>query len=234
MRCTENGWTDNAIGLHWVKEIFNPFTKEWSRGAFRLLIMDGHDSHLTPAFIDFCDSEKILLLCLPAHSTHLLQPLDVAIFSPLQAYYSQFVDHYSRNGVDVIDKILFLKGYSEVRPKTYTEANIQSGFKATGLVPFNPAIVLQKLPSPPAREEEIRPTTPSNCGSSGVPMTPRTVPQITSHMNTILRHVEASPKTEQRLQQLAKVASYSHSQNILLQDQNKTLLEASQQRKKRS
>ena len=136
--------------------------------------------------------------------------------------------------MDVIDKILFLKGYSEVRLKTYTEANIQSGFKATGLIPFNPAIVLQKLPSSPAREEEIRPTSPLNRGSSGVSMTPRTVPQITSHMNIILRHVEASPKTEQRLQQLAKVASYSHSQNILLQDQNKTLLKASQQRKKRS
>ena len=125
-----------------------------------------------PAFIDFCDSEKILLLCLPAHSTHLLQPLNVAIFSPLQVYYSQFVDYYSQNGVNVINKILFLKGYSEVQPKMYIEANIQSGFKATDLIPFNSAIVLQKLPSPPAREEEIHPTTPLNRGSSGVSMTP--------------------------------------------------------------
>lgn len=196
--------------------------------------MNGHDSHLTPDFLDYCHAEKIKLLCLLAHSTHLLQPLDVAVFSPLQTYYSQFVDHNSQNGAGIIDKVLFLKGYAQIQPKAYTEANIWSGFKATELVPFNSDAVLQKLSSPPAPEEDIHSTTPPHRGLSGIPMTPWTVPQITSHMDTILWHIEASPKTEKRLRQLSKVATYSHSHNVLLKTQNKTLLKASQQRKKRS
>lgn len=196
--------------------------------------MNGHDSHLMPDFLDYCHVKKIKLLYLSAHSTHLLQPLDVAVFSSLQTYYSQFVNHNSWNGAGIINKVLFLKSYAQIWPKAYMEANIQSGFKITGLVPFNSDAVLQKLPSPPASEEEIHPTTPLHCGSSGISMTPQTVPQITSHMDTILQHIEASPKTEKRLQQLSKVATYLHSHNVLLKTQNKTLLEVSQQRKKRS
>ena len=44
---------------------------------YRLLILDGHSSHYNWEFFDYCLNAKILPLCLPAHSTHLLQPLDV-------------------------------------------------------------------------------------------------------------------------------------------------------------
>jgi DDE superfamily endonuclease len=42
--------------------------------------MDGHSSHLTKEFIDYCFNYKISPFLLPAHSTHLLQPLDISVF----------------------------------------------------------------------------------------------------------------------------------------------------------
>lgn len=41
--------------------------------------MDGHQSHLTKDFIDYCDHNKILLAIFPPHATHTLQPLDVCL-----------------------------------------------------------------------------------------------------------------------------------------------------------
>ncbi|KAI1676492.1 DDE-1 domain containing protein [Pyrenophora tritici-repentis] len=74
------GWTNNDIGLAWLEQVFERCTKQKARQQYRLLILDGHGSHLTPDFIDFCE---ILLMVFPPHSTDSLQPLDVVLFAPL-------------------------------------------------------------------------------------------------------------------------------------------------------
>ena len=48
--------------------------------------MDGHGSHITGKFLGFCQDNNILLLCIPRHLTHFLQPLD-SCFGPLAHYY---------------------------------------------------------------------------------------------------------------------------------------------------
>ena len=50
----------------------------------RLLIIDGHASHLSFPFFEFAVDHNITLLRMPAHTSHLLQPLDVSVFSPLK------------------------------------------------------------------------------------------------------------------------------------------------------
>src|SRR6201999_259812 len=72
---SENGWTNNEIGLYWLQQIFYKHTSVRTRGRYRLLILDGHGSHVTPEFDQFCRSKSIVALCMPAHSSHLLQPL---------------------------------------------------------------------------------------------------------------------------------------------------------------
>jgi hypothetical protein len=68
---SENGWTNNILGLEWLKH-FNAYTKAQQVGAYRLLILDGHESHLNQNFKDYCLENKILTLCMPAHSSHIL------------------------------------------------------------------------------------------------------------------------------------------------------------------
>ena len=54
-------------------------------GTHQLLILDGHGSHGMPEFNAFCKEKNIITLCMSAHSSHLLQPLDVGYFSPLKS-----------------------------------------------------------------------------------------------------------------------------------------------------
>jgi len=83
-----SGWTNNDIGLAWLEQVFDRYTKAKARRSYRLLIVDGHGSHVTKDFIDYCDQNKILLAILPPHSTHTLQPLDVVLFKPLKIQFS--------------------------------------------------------------------------------------------------------------------------------------------------
>ncbi|KAM4061808.1 DDE superfamily endonuclease [Hirsutella rhossiliensis] len=89
---TENGWSCDALGLHWLQRIFDCHTKQKAGRAYRLLILDGHNSHINLKFIDYADRNRILIAVLPSHSTHRLQPLDVGLFSALSTYYAQGSD----------------------------------------------------------------------------------------------------------------------------------------------
>ena len=90
IRVSENGWTDQEICLEWLKH-FDKRTKERTIGRYRLLVLDGHSSHTSLDFIQYCEDHNIIALCLPPHSTHLLQPLDIGISSPLARLYKQLI-----------------------------------------------------------------------------------------------------------------------------------------------
>ena len=70
---SESGWVDSELFLEWMKRIFL-----WYAVHERplLLIVDGHKSHLTLECIDLARENQVILLCLPPHTTHALQPLD--------------------------------------------------------------------------------------------------------------------------------------------------------------
>ena len=88
---SENGWTDDEIGYEWIQH-FDKHTKAHTKGTKRLLIMDGHGSHHSGRFEEFCVQNSIITLCLPPHSSHLLQPLDVGCFRPLKTSYGKVVE----------------------------------------------------------------------------------------------------------------------------------------------
>jgi len=135
--------------------VFDRYTKERVLGRYRLLILDGHGSHATPEFDQYCLDHSIIVLCMPPHSSHLLQPLDVGCFSVLKRSYGRLVEGKMSLGVNHIDKQEFLLLYQQARAEALHEKNIKSGFIATGLVPYDPERVLSLLnaaihtPSPP-------------------------------------------------------------------------------------
>lgn len=50
---SENGWTSNDLGLHWLIKVFEPQTRERAGNQQRLLIADGHGSHIRADFIAY-------------------------------------------------------------------------------------------------------------------------------------------------------------------------------------
>lgn len=132
------GWTSRKLGMEWLKH-FDKITKPRVTAAspYRFLIIDGHDSHLTLEFVKYCDEVNIKPYCLPPHSTHLLQPLNVGLFSPLQKAYGKAVDNATRFSFFSIWKGNFLPLLVEARQVTYTKNNIATGWRSAGLIPFN-------------------------------------------------------------------------------------------------
>jgi hypothetical protein len=139
IRVSDNGWTDHSIALDWL-EHFNEHTKDRMQGKYRLLILDGHSSHVSFEFVAFCNENDIILLCLPPHSTHVLQPLDVGIFSPLAKAYKILVQESAVFGATYVDNTTFLRTFQEAR-KTIPK-NIPGAWRGAGLVPYNPEKIL--------------------------------------------------------------------------------------------
>jgi hypothetical protein len=165
---SENGWTNNALGLEWLKH-FDEHTKTRQVGVYRLLILDGHESHLNQDFKDYCLVRKILTLCMPPHSSHILQPLDVVCFSPLKLKYSQRVRDLARRRVYHINKEGFLPAFRDAFLEVFTYDNCKKAFEASGLVPLDAQVVLDRLdvrlhtpPPAPLPETPWQSKTPSN------------------------------------------------------------------------
>lgn len=118
------GWTDETLSLEWLQRIFDIQTEPTKEDQYRLLLVDGHSSHISWEFIEHCLDNKIIALRLPLHSTRWLQPLEVGVFSPLQHYYCSEVDTPVRNGLVSITKPLFIALYSQARTQAFQSRTI--------------------------------------------------------------------------------------------------------------
>ena len=126
--------------------------------------MDGYSSHVNINFVEFCWAHKIIPICLPPHSTHFLQPLNLVIFSVLKRLYLSKVNKYTAKGITGINKEWFLKILDKIRPQVYTTKLINSAFKAASLLPYNPKQALshysrtplsQQLSTPPPSDAPV-------------------------------------------------------------------------------
>jgi len=69
---------DRELFADWFCKVFVP---NCGRERPVLLVMDNHDSHISVPVIEKAQAEDIVLVGLPSHTTHLLQPLDVKVYN---------------------------------------------------------------------------------------------------------------------------------------------------------
>ena len=81
-----NGYMDEEHFYSWFKKLFIPHTQHLGK---QILIIDGHGSHI---LLETTVKNPIILYCLPPHTTHLLQPLDVSVYKPLKNNFSTITD----------------------------------------------------------------------------------------------------------------------------------------------
>ena len=171
---------------------------------------------------------------MPAHTSHLLQPLDVGCFSPLKAAYGRQVQELARQSVFHINKLDFLQIYPGIREAVFSKQNIQAGFRAAGLVPACPERVLSSLtvvrtPSPPGASADAE--------GAWTAETPHTIDQLqrqAQHIQDLLRRQSQSPTT-QAIRQLVKGCQLAINSATILAVENIKLRQANQrqQRKRR-
>lgn len=209
-----SGWTSDDIGFKWLVEFFDRKTRDKARRQWRLLFVDGHGSHVTLKFLEWAQAHKILVAVYPPHSTHRLQPLDVGCFAPLATYYSQFLEQQTRlsKGQTRMTKRDFFRCFYPAWQGAFTAKNVSSSWCKTGIFPFNPDLVLNKLR--PRRQKEATPRGSSSSSSacwdspSGLrklrAIINKTVDQKTKKMMKRLSDDLQSSKAEATLERLGR------------------------------
>jgi hypothetical protein len=229
---SDNGWTDNILGLTWLKNVFEKHTAPRTKGVYRLLILDGHGSHLTPEFDLFCTEHSIITLCMPPHSSHLLQPCDVSFFAVLKRRYGEQIQGYMRRGTYHIDKQDFLQAYLTARTEAASIANIQSGFAATGLVPHDPERVLSKLCT------QLKTPTPPSSSHAQAPQTwqfqtPHDTVQLELQARAIQNNAVLPTPENRALHQLVKAGQLAMNSAVLLAEEVRQLRSESERQKRK-
>lgn len=220
------GWTSYDHGVAWIQH-FDDYTKHRTVGQKRLLILDGHDSHMTPEFESFCEEQGIITLCMPAHSSHLLQPLDVGCFGPLKKAYSARIQRLGMVGYHYLIKEDFLPQFKPAYEAAFTSQNIKAAFRGSGLLPLDPQAVLSKLT---LRQKTPTPPLPCSSDTQNTPQNPRQVERQTSKIKArVIRHQNSSPTSIiEAVDRLSKGFKRSQAAMTLLQaehDNMKTIIE---------
>lgn len=138
--CHPSGWMQSHIFVQWLEHFIKHTNPTESNPA--LLLLDGHATHVKNLdVIDLARKKNVIILCFPPHTTHRLQPLDVSFMGPLSTFYSQQLDYWLVNhpgrvvGLHQISKI-----FGEAYIKAANIRNACSGFKKTGIFPFDPEV----------------------------------------------------------------------------------------------
>ncbi|KAN0072245.1 hypothetical protein V8E54_009974 [Elaphomyces granulatus] len=160
---------------------------------------------------------KIILLQLPPHTTHFLQPLDVVVFQQWNYWHAEQLDYCVRRGAGQFNRQTFLASIESIPTHTFKEYNVRSAFRNTGFIPYRPQLVLRKLDNPnqnshrnqiPDSEEMLtdeEPTLPT------LFWTPTKLPDIRRQGDRILHAMRLSatpPDTPTRRQIRENVRTY--------------------------
>ena len=134
---TENGWISADAFFEWLANLFLPSVKDTVQFPI-LMFMDGHAAHCNIAVSDFCRANGIIMYLFPPHASHALQPLDVSVFGPLKKLWDKSLREFRVKHRVAMTKQHFFTVFDGAWKQTVRNpSNAISGFRSTGLVPFN-------------------------------------------------------------------------------------------------
>jgi hypothetical protein len=122
-----------------MESIFNPCQQR------ALVLLDGHSSRLNPRLWQKCAALGVDVFCFPSHSTHLIQPLD----KYPNAKFKQSLGGMKLAKPSYQDAHGFSDYMDSVKAAISEALNprlIVSSFRDTGIIPFNPSVILSSLP----------------------------------------------------------------------------------------
>ena len=137
---SEKGYMTRVLFLHVLSDL-----DEWltSNNIPRpvVLVMDGFSGHLGLEVAEFCESRDIQLWLLRPNTTHLLQPLDLAFFSPLKSRMKSRSQIWQGQNPDkVLTKysVMTHVAYPAMEEVFSKPETLIGGFKRAGIFPPDP------------------------------------------------------------------------------------------------
>lgn len=135
--CNPSGWSTSDIFVKFLDHFINHAHP--SKENKVLIILDNHESHVTIQAINKARENGIVMLTIPPHTSHKLQPLDRGVFGPFKVYYNKACQNWTLSHPAkpiTIYEVGYLVG--QAYPMAFTPKNILSGFSVSGLWPINP------------------------------------------------------------------------------------------------
>ena len=102
-----------------------------------LLILDNHESHLETKALDIAKENGVTMVTLPPHTSHRFQPLDVSCYGPFKTYYAGALKSVLFRKHTAITIYNVVECVNIVHERGLTPSNIKSGFRKTGIFPFD-------------------------------------------------------------------------------------------------
>ena len=143
---SKSGWFNMCVFDNWFEAVVAPWALS-HQGKHKVVIGDNLSSHLSPVSLKRAEELGVHFRLLPPNTTHFLQPLDVAFFGPLKRAWRDQLLTYKRIH---LNKSLLKRHFAGELKKlvaTIKQDTIISGFKATGLVPFDPEAAIARMPA---------------------------------------------------------------------------------------
>lgn len=150
IRMSDNGWINTELFLEWGKMFLNQLPI--NDNTPHLLLLDGHGSHtFNLQFLNLMKQHnpRVEVWCFPPHSTHILQPADVSLFRSLKHHWNETGLKATReHGGKKLGKSDFFKVFTPAWNKAKSVENAQSGFRKTGLCPYNRSAIEDRVFAP--------------------------------------------------------------------------------------
>ena len=134
---SETGWSNSEIFRKYLKGHFFKFIPRREPDEHLLLLLDGHKSHISIDLVEWAKTQNIILFVLPAHTSHVLQPMDVACYGPFQKMFNSFCHKHTRQTSSSVTRYYICGLACSTYNKALSCDNFISAFNKTGIYPLD-------------------------------------------------------------------------------------------------
>ena len=137
--CTDNGWINGEAFLTWLSWFVDVVRPTATKKV--LLLLDNHEAHKYYPALHFASKNHVMMLSFAPHTTHRMQPLDVAVYRALKIFFEQEISAFQKQHIGrIIKPHDIAKLLAPAYLKAASAQNAVSGFKTPGIWPYNPSV----------------------------------------------------------------------------------------------
>lgn len=169
--------------LSWVQYFVEKVRPTKEKKA--ILLLDNLEAHKYYPALQFASENNVVFVSFAPHTTHKMQPLDVAVFGPLKVFFEQELNAFQKRYAGrIVNQNDICKIFSPAYLKAATIPSAVKGFKKPGLWPLNDAAFSEDdfLPATvTSRPAEDTQDTPNSDGPTAVEASVNTI--VTENMH---------------------------------------------------
>ena len=122
---------DSRIIYDWAQKFLEDTAELRKKSQYILLLTDGYGAHVQFNTLQLMKENRVIVIAMPAHTSHRLQPLDVSVFSAYKSYIQKEI-HTMAKCKTILDAFDIAICIRNAYSSSHTTVNIVSGFYRSG------------------------------------------------------------------------------------------------------